>query len=306
MANICGHHINYHNNNSCFNNNQIISLIDQYNNAIKKKKIKGQLIANNKPLLMYNELKKQLSSCNGNEICWIKQNFVVNKKQFINAFKPQGTTNRFDWLSTSNINEVMKQYELKHNNFLFAGAIPRDILKLDNYTLMSFNIPIKDLEIKHMLELKKNIIAFIYNLDESYQNGSHWVALYCDISNCKIFFFDSYGYRPHKDIRKMIRKLALMCYNYKEHNCIENCSNINISESFMHPTNTKKNKIEKKLNEIEWNRNKFQYKNTECGVYSIYFIIQLLEGNTFQNFISNKIPDDIINKERDKLFIQLN
>ena len=69
---------------------------------------------------------------------------------------------------------------------------------------------------------------------------------------------------------------------------------------------TNKNRIEKSIGEIEWNRNRFQYKNSECGVYSIYFITQLLEGNTFQNLISTKISDDVINKERDKLFIQLN
>ena len=304
MANICGHHINYNNNNSCFNNKQIINLVNQYNNAINKKKIKGKIIPVNKPSIMHLQLKKQLSNCKGNEICWIKQNFVVNKYDFINVFKPQGTTNRNDWLSTININQVMKQYELKHKNFLFGGAVPRDILKLDRYNLLSYKLPVKDLEIKHMLKLKKNIIAYIYNLDESHQNGSHWVALYCNIDTCKIYFFDSYGYRPHKDIRKMVRKLALMCYNYKKKNCIEKCPNISLSESFMQQTN--KNRIEKSIGEIEWNRNRFQYKNSECGVYSIYFITQLLEGNTFQNLISTKISDDVINKERDKLFIQLN
>ena len=306
MSNICGHHIDYNKNNSCFSDKQIMSLVMQYNNAIKQNKLNGKNITlDNNIKKMYLQLKKQLSTCNGNEKCWIKQNFVVNKKNLLSVFKPQGTKNRFDWLSTIDINAVMKQFELKYPNFLFAGAIPRDILKLNNYNLMSHKIPIKNLEIKHLLDLNKNIIAFIYNLDESHQSGSHWVALYCDISNCKIYFFDSYGDRPHKDIRMMIRKLALMCYNYKKYNCIEKCKDISISESFMNNKITNKNKIEKNMNEIEWNRNRFQYKNTECGIYSIYFITKLLEGTSFDTLIKNPIPDDIINKERDKLFIQL-
>ena len=90
--------------------------------------------------------------------CWVKQNFVLNKDSLMSVFKPQGTTNRYDWLSTIEINNVMKQFELKYPNFLFGGAIPRDILDLDNYYLPSHKIPVKDLEMKHLLKLKKMLL----------------------------------------------------------------------------------------------------------------------------------------------------
>ena len=61
----------------------------------------------------------------------------------------------------------------------------------------------------NLLDINKHILAYIYNLDESWQSGSHWVALYCNFKTCEIYFFDSYGLRPHKDIRKMIRS---KCY----------------------------------------------------------------------------------------------
>lgn len=44
---------------------------------------------------------------------------------------------------------------------------------------------------------------------------------------------------------------------------------------------------------------RFQYKNSECGVYSMHFITEFLEGKTFKEIINNVIDDDNMNKKRD-------
>ena len=59
-----------------------------------------------------------------------------------------------------------------------------------------------------------------------------------------------------------------------------------------------KNNIEKKL-KIEYNRNRHQYKNSECGVYSLNFILRLLNGDSFEKITKNKVLDDEINDCRD-------
>ena len=46
-----------------------------------------------------------------------------------------------------------------------------------------------------------------------------------------------------------------------------------------------------------------QYKNTECGMYSLYMIILLLTtNNTYEYFIKNRVTDGKMEKMRFKLF----
>ena len=47
-----------------------------------------------------------------------------------------------------------------------------------------------------------------------------------------------------------------------------------------------------------YNHNRFQFKNSECGVYSMHFIEEFLNGKTFTQIISNIIHDNDINKKR--------
>ena len=235
----CSHHLKY-DGLSCYNLDQLKSIASDLNKNLKLGKISGKQfkILDDKKYLIKN-IDNILKSCNGNQVCWLTKNFISNPEKYKNTFRPQGTKEQYDWLSTIEINNLMEQYELKHKHFKFGGAIPRDVLKI-KYPLMNTNIIIKDLELRDLLDKNKYILAYIYNLDESWQSGSHWVALYCNFKTCEIYFFDSYGIRPHKDIRNMIRKLANMCYNYHYKNCSYQCEPMSVSDSFMHSENSKK------------------------------------------------------------------
>jgi hypothetical protein len=70
--------------------------------------------------------------------------------------------------------------------------------------------------------------------------------------------------------------------------------------SFMNPN--KPNYIEQKIKTIKFNQNRHQFKNSECGVYSINFILRLLKGETFENICSNITTDDQVNKCREVYF----
>ena len=54
---------------------------------------------------------------------------------------------------------------------------------------------------------------------------------------------------------------------------------------------------------IRYNRVQHQYKDTECGVYSINFIIRLLEGETFDEISNNPTKDDVMNQNRHIYFV---
>ena len=51
-----------------------------------------------------------------------------------------------------------------------------------------------------------------------------------------------------------------------------------------------------------YNNNRFQFKNSECGVYSMHFIEEFLNGKDFEEIVSDIIHDDKINKKR-KIFL---
>ena len=53
-----------------------------------------------------------------------------------------------------------------------------------------------------------------------------------------------------------------------------------------------------KNTEVDYNRTRQQYKNSECGIYSINFISRLLKGYTFKQISENPVPDEKINKCR--------
>ena len=54
--------------------------------------------------------------------------------------------------------------------------------------------------------------------------------------------------------------------------------------------------------DINYNKIRHQYKNSECGVYSLHFIIKMLEGRTFKNVTEDIIDDDRINECRKAYF----
>ena len=144
--------------------------------------------------------------------------------------------------------------------------------------------------------LEKKKIGYVFNLDEHWKSGSHWVAMYGDLDKNQLYFFDSYGKKPDKRVRTLAKRIAKWMY---KKDC-KKCKDVSDSESVMNSVNAKntfKNKVE-----VDYNHNRHQYKNSECGVYSMNFIIRLLNGESFKNITENKTLDDPMNRCRDKYF----
>jgi hypothetical protein len=60
-----------------------------------------------------------------------------------------------------------------------------------------------------------------------------------------------------------------------------------------------------KLVEIKVNKRRHQYKNTECGVYCIYFLTSFLEGRAFEDIVGNIINDDKMFEKRKDFFAKV-
>ena len=53
--------------------------------------------------------------------------------------------------------------------------------------------------------------CFIYNIDSSENEGTHWVAV--SINNNKCWYFDSYGFPPTLEIQKYLKHMKDRHYN---------------------------------------------------------------------------------------------
>ena len=280
---------------SCFTIESLRKIALKWNETNPMMKIEFDNITTGKKLWSsINNVMKY--KCN-NEVCWLKQDFIKNSylaKELLKNFKPfmpkTWSKNPREWLNTIDIRDVMNQYELKYPAFEFIGPVPMDF-----DTKVSFgecvvdelcNISLDDLKKK-----KKSKIGVIFNLDKHTQSGSHWVAMHCNtninpIMNSdgkesiesthpmkgEICYWDSYGIEPNPEVVVLMNRLKEQA-----------------------------NKLGNEL-EIKINKNRHQYKNSECGMYCIYFITSLLDGKTFENIVKNIVDDDTMNGKRNDFY----
>lgn len=263
-------------NGSCIPIEYLLKIVEAYNKHNPTNKIdistSHEILNPNKyKLYLVKQLKIKIPQCD-NQRCWLTQSFMkdlrgIDREDLMgNTFRPEGPAGKFTWLSTSNIDMVMMQYEEKYPDFKFLGAVPIDV---DDLTMYG----IKDLEFGKDNKARYGIV---YNLDEHYKSGSHWVAMYFDIKKGNIYYSDSYGLPPEKRIVVFMNRIS----------------------AYLKKNNIKPN--------IEYNRTQHQRGSSECGMYSLYFIISLLEGASFEEATKKRIPDELVNKQRDIYFIKTN
>lgn len=228
---------------------------------------------------------KKISDCS-NEMCWIKINIIKEElgeeyESFLDSFKPEmpykWKKNPNSWLSTSDIDKVLRQYEEAYPRFKYMGAHPIDFnLKIGDSCVCE---DICNIDIKDIKNQKKKSIGFVFNTDTHNNSGEHWFSLYIDLEgkNVKgmpcIYHFDSLANEPTKEIYNLVEKIT------------NQCRSINKDIKFL------------------FNNEKHQHGNTECGVYCLHFLINMLKGSNFKKYITNKRSDKEMEKFRDIFFI---
>lgn len=217
------------------------------------------------------EFSNKLNEVCNDQVCWTKQDFIKYMNDEIaeeltkKTFKPIGPQGKFTWLNTINITEVMEQYEEYHTDYMFLGAVPVDFDDLPSLGILN-------LDFDKLIKNGKTKLGIIFNLDEHYKSGSHWVAGFSDLKKGNIYYYDSYGTYPDRRIKNFFMRILNFCKN----------QNPNVKALY--------------------NKRRHQYKNSECGVYSISFILNLLNGKSFNEIVGNDYPDDNVNLCRKKYF----
>jgi hypothetical protein len=217
---------------------------------------------------------------------------ALNDEEILkNTFRPEGPANKYDWLSTTDIAKVVEQYQQKHKDFLFLGAVPADFEDLPI-------LGVKDLDFDELKKNNKNKIGMVINLDEHDKSGSHWVALYTDLNKGQIYYFDSFAKKPSKRTRKFINKIVKYLYKNKYN------KDIKINDIIQPLKNKTTSKIVNDVQkfDIKYNTIQHQFNNSECGVYSINFIVRLVGGETFDEVTKDITKDEKMNECRGVYF----
>lgn len=236
------------------------------------------------------------------EDCWLdtlKDESMKRKiKEMIFAPKhpPEWHENPTEWLTNFDIEKVIKQYELSEPTFKFIGPTTIDFDSKPEY--WGGRCVLEDLcrfDLARFIRAKRTKIGIVFNLDKHDQSGSHWVSLYIDIDHKIIFFFDSADNPiPIEIYKKVFReggqgKSAQVVNRPLVNRILEQGHKEGINFKFY--TNQ---------------GNQHQQSNTECGMYSLFFIITMLTGeNPFikrpmsmpariRMFLKKKIPDKLM------------
>lgn len=214
------------------------------------------------------------------ELCWVE----ILKLQTVEetAFKPKmpdewlncdkqfapGNNCMNNWLSNIEIDNVLQQFEYNVKNFDYLGSVPIDFANFPNKK-------INKLEIGKNLVNGKTKIGMVFNTDPSTRGGQHWICAFIDLESKEINFFDSYGSNGvyPEEIGKLFKKIQV---------------------------DSSKNDLELV---IKKNTVRHQYKNSECGVYSIKFIADRL-SKSFEDLVKVPITDNLVNTERWKRFFR--
>ena len=261
---------------TCYSNKDLFDLKENWNKNNPQEQINSN---NTKEIWLF--LKKKLNNKCKNELCWLNtdriKNNSINKKNIFRPIQPNTwKKNKYEWLSSLDIINVMKQYKRKYLDFEFIGPSPIDFDNKELYGTCVWEELCKfDLNKYYLKNIRK--IGIIFNLDDHTKSGSHWVALYIDINKKYIFYFDSNGNKIPKEIKNLVDRVLIQATEMNIH------LEFNTNEGMVH-----------------------QKKDGQCGMYCLYFIIELLENRlNYDYFINNRITDEMMMKYREEYFNEL-
>ena len=193
---------------SCYNYKELLELRKYWNLRHLDLKIKSK---NGK--VIWESLKRNMSGVCNSEKCWLQQKFILNnvgkellKYTFLPSAPDSWKKNSREWLNSLDIENIMRQYEKHNKKFLFIGPSPIDFdtERIDNECVWD---ELCKFSLKELKKDGKNKIGLIFNLDPHYKSGSHWVSMFIDISNKYIFYFDSTGDKPPKEINVLVDRI---------------------------------------------------------------------------------------------------
>jgi hypothetical protein len=274
------------NDESCFTPEILIKIRDEYNKKNPQKKIQE-----NDPNKLWYLLKERLS-CDREQCLLSQLDNQEQIKRFIFAPKhpPEWNSNPDEWLSNIDIEEVAKQYEVSNPEFKIIGPTTIDFdTRLPERDGKCVLEDLCQFSLERFIRAKKTKIGIVFNLDKHDQSGSHWVSLFIDIEQKFMFFFDSADNSIPPEIwqkdPKNKERLPLVNRIIEQGKALSKPIHFRFYNNRGHS---------------------HQRSNTECGMYSLFFIITMLTGKIKSSpkilsfrarrnlFLKKRIPDEVM------------
>ena len=226
---------------------------------------------------IWEKLRTAMAETCSSEACWLRHECIKRgvDRSLLQSFAPPmpkvWAKRPDEWLTTLDIQRVMRQWERVRPSFIFLGPSPIDY---DTHKVFDECVweELCKFSLANMRRKGKSQIGVIFNLDPHYKGGSHWVALYIDTKKHIIYYFDSYGVRVPPRINKFIKMVKTQ--------------GLQLGNKY----------------QVVVSKKRHQYSETECGMYCLYFIIGMLAGRNYRYFYSGKISDQSMLKLRNKYF----
>lgn len=260
---------------TCYTDTDLQKLRDMWNARHPDKKI-----TTNDSKEIWEMLKNYYTKICNKESCWVRQMTKGTKmeKELLESFAPvspiEWKKNPREWLSSIDIIEVMNQYEKSYKCFEFLGPSPIDY---DTHKLYGECVweELCHFDLAEQIKNGKNKIGVVFNTDPHTKGGEHWISLFININKGSIFFFDSAGDKAPKQVMKFVKAVTKQGRNLPE--------KINFKFDQNHPL-------------------EHQYKDSECGVYSIYFIVHMLEDKVTEHYLKTHVIKDTYVQQFRKIY----
>lgn len=274
---------NYNKTGSCLVSSDLNKIL--VNNELVEKKKLNKLSNKEKIKII-----KRESNCK-DEACAVNK---LNSQLYNKYFKPlmprDWQKNPNEWLSNFDIQNVLKQYEeepkfnfkllavspidwnTKINGFFSSDCVANELCSVDTKKIKTFKAN------------DKWKLAIVFNTDKYGGGGEHWISLFVNMNerskNYGIYYFDSNGNFNSKYIKDIITKLK-----------------------------THIDEINKKPIKVFENKSPIQKTSSECGMYSLVFIIYMIKNKPFkkilETFSQDNVKDNYVFKYREILFNKL-
>jgi hypothetical protein len=283
--------------NTCFTPDVLLKMKSEYN-----KKNPRHPIHTNYAHKIWSELKKRMIStynqCRGeNETCWLKSIIPdssvyekIKEKLYAPEQPDEWKNNPDEWLSNYDIYGVIKQYEDVEEYTDFKAISPTsidfDAKRTGTNTCVSEELC--KFSLHKWMKMGKKRFGIVFNLDKHTGPGSHWVTLFVDTTNSFMFYFDSAGDGVPNEVNILMDRIEKQ--GREQHPAIH-------------------------FKRYDNDHHDHQKGNTECGMYSLFFMITMLTGELpsepnhimpvderIQLFLKKKIPDNVVFDYRDLYF----
>lgn len=260
---------------SCLSLAEMQVIAQDFNQTVSNAALRIPLHADKNAL--HDAIQKALthSSCRG-EYCWIDQPFLRSdhKASLERAFRPKvpsaWLSNPRTWLNTDNIVQVLQQYEKLYTDFAFLGVHPIDFQARYSSGQCIGGEGLCNFKVADLIAKGKTQFGMVLNLDKHNQSGSHWVAVYGQLdaekanANYGVYYYDSVGMAPPPEARAFMKQVA---------------------GQMAKPSPARKFAV--KHNKVQR-----QFKNTECGMFSIVFLTQCMKKNISFDYICKHMRKD--------------